>query len=115
MTPYDKRRMGRLLLESGRKCGPTQLQVANRLGHASGQFLSNIERGVSVVPFKTVNPPEVKRKPKTCLSEIPHEAENPSDAKALAPHSNQARCPSSGASRLHPKKTVAKPFQSSRL
>ncbi len=46
--------MGDFLREKREKIGLTQAQVATKLGYGSPQFISNIERGVSRVPVKSL-------------------------------------------------------------
>jgi transcriptional regulator with XRE-family HTH domain len=46
--------MGIYLREMREKKGLTQAQVATKLGYGSPQFISNIERGVSRVPLKSL-------------------------------------------------------------
>lgn len=48
------KRMGIYLREMREKKGLTQAQVATKLGYGSPQFISNIERGVSRVPLKSL-------------------------------------------------------------
>ena len=51
MLQYDKREVGAHLKACRQKAGLTQAGVSKVLGHSSPQFLSNIERGVSVAPI----------------------------------------------------------------
>ncbi len=46
--------MGFFLRQKREFKGLTQAQVATRLGYGSPQFISNIERGVSRVPVKSL-------------------------------------------------------------
>lgn len=46
--------MGIFLREKRELKGLTQAQVASQLGYGSPQFISNIERGVSRVPVKSL-------------------------------------------------------------
>lgn len=48
------KRMGIFLREKRELKGLTQAQVATQLGYGSPQFISNIERGVSRVPVKSL-------------------------------------------------------------
>lgn len=48
------KRMGIFLREKRELKGLTQAQVASQLGYGSPQFISNIERGVSRVPVKSL-------------------------------------------------------------
>lgn len=48
------KRMGNFLREKRESKGLTQAQVATQLGYGSPQFISNIERGVSRVPVKSL-------------------------------------------------------------
>ena len=54
MLEYDRKKLGEFLRERREKSGLTQSDVSARLGYSSPQFISNIERGVSVVPLKTL-------------------------------------------------------------
>ena len=54
MVSYDRKEMGRLLRNKRVSSGLTQQQVSHRLGYSSSQFVSNIERGISVAPLKTL-------------------------------------------------------------
>jgi transcriptional regulator with XRE-family HTH domain len=51
---YDRIKLGRNLKSSRKKRNLTQAQVSTRLGYSSPQFISNIERGISVVPLDTL-------------------------------------------------------------
>lgn len=48
------KRMGNYLRQKRELKGLTQAQVATQLGYGSPQFISNIERGVSRVPVKSL-------------------------------------------------------------
>ncbi len=48
------KQMGVFLREKRETIGLTQAQVATQLGYGSPQFISNIERGVSRVPVKSL-------------------------------------------------------------
>lgn len=48
------KKMGIFLREKREQKGLTQAQVALQLGYGSPQFISNIERGVSRVPTKSL-------------------------------------------------------------
>jgi len=48
------KRMGIFLRQKRELKGLTQAQVATQLGYGSPQFISNIERGVSRVPVKSL-------------------------------------------------------------
>ena len=48
------KRMGIFLRQKRESKGLTQAQVASQLGYGSPQFISNIERGVSRVPVKSL-------------------------------------------------------------
>ncbi len=48
------KKMGLYLREKRESKGLTQAQVAVQLGYGSPQFISNIERGVSRVPLKSL-------------------------------------------------------------
>jgi transcriptional regulator with XRE-family HTH domain len=54
MISYDKKKMGELLRRRRILANFTQARVARTLGYSSPQFLSNIERGISVVPIETL-------------------------------------------------------------
>lgn len=55
MIPYDKRRLGEYLKSKREAANLTQYIVAEELGYTSPQFISNIERGISVAPLKTLS------------------------------------------------------------
>jgi transcriptional regulator with XRE-family HTH domain len=46
--------IGLLVREYRTKSGMTQLDLANKLGYESTQFVSLFERGVSKIPFETL-------------------------------------------------------------
>lgn len=48
------RHIGQFLKEKREAKGMTQAQVAEKLGYGSPQFISNIERGISRVPIKSL-------------------------------------------------------------
>lgn len=48
------KKLGHFLREKRELKGLTQAQVAQRLGYGSPQFISNIERGISRVPIKSL-------------------------------------------------------------
>ncbi|NCN41508.1 helix-turn-helix domain-containing protein [bacterium] len=54
MLDYDRVKLGKFLKAQRVKAGFTQGEVASRLGYSSPQFISNIERGLSVIPLKTL-------------------------------------------------------------
>lgn len=49
-----KDKLGPFLREKREQKGLTQAQVAEKLGYGSPQFISNIERGISRVPLKSL-------------------------------------------------------------
>lgn len=51
MVEYDRTKLGKLLKDARQKAGFTQRDISDRLGYSSAQFISNIERGISVVPL----------------------------------------------------------------
>ncbi len=51
----DVKDLSKFLRESREKAGLTQMDVADRLGYSSAQFISNWERGLSSPPMKTLN------------------------------------------------------------
>lgn len=55
MLEYNREELGVFLAESRTKAGMTQAEVADKLGYSSAQFISNIERGVSVAPLKVIS------------------------------------------------------------
>ncbi|PIS12155.1 MAG: XRE family transcriptional regulator [Bdellovibrio sp. CG10_big_fil_rev_8_21_14_0_10_47_8] len=48
------KRMGNFLKQKREQQGLTQAQVADKLGYGSPQFISNIERGISRVPLRSL-------------------------------------------------------------
>jgi transcriptional regulator with XRE-family HTH domain len=54
MLEYDRKKLGHFLKGVREDAAITQAQVSERLGYTSPQFISNIERGISVVPLKTL-------------------------------------------------------------
>ncbi len=54
MLTYDRQKMGKLLREQRLLADFTQAEAATALGYSSPQFLSNVERGISVIPIKTL-------------------------------------------------------------
>lgn len=54
MLDYDRKKLGKFLRAERIKAGFTQGEIANKLGYTSPQFISNIERGLSVIPLKTL-------------------------------------------------------------
>jgi DNA-binding XRE family transcriptional regulator len=54
MLEYDRKRLGQFLKDTREDAALTQAEVSNRLGYTSPQFISNIERGISVAPLKTL-------------------------------------------------------------
>jgi transcriptional regulator with XRE-family HTH domain len=54
MLDYDRKRLGNFLRDMRENSDWTQLEVSRKLGYTSPQFISNIERGISVVPLKTL-------------------------------------------------------------
>jgi transcriptional regulator with XRE-family HTH domain len=54
MLEYNREELGAYLAESRTKSNMTQAEVADKLGYSSAQFISNIERGVSVAPLKVI-------------------------------------------------------------
>lgn len=51
MLQYDRQKVGTHLKSIREKANFTQAQVSSRLGYSSPQFISNIERGISVAPI----------------------------------------------------------------
>lgn len=51
MLQYDRKAVGAHLKSVRQKAKLTQANVSKELGYTSPQFLSNIERGVSVAPL----------------------------------------------------------------
>ena len=54
MSNESARRLGVYLKTQRERRGLTQSEVANKLGYGSPQFISNIERGISNVPIKSL-------------------------------------------------------------
>ena len=54
MLEYDREKLGQHLKSNREQANLTQAEVSKRLGYTSAQFISNIERGVSVVPLGTL-------------------------------------------------------------
>lgn len=54
MLEYDRKKLGNFLKEVREGANMTQADVSQRLGYTSPQFISNIERGISVAPLKTL-------------------------------------------------------------
>lgn len=54
MITYDRKKMGQTLRQKRVAADFTQAEAARSLGYTSPQFLSNIERGISVVPIETL-------------------------------------------------------------
>lgn len=54
MLEYDRKKLGNYLKDVRERADLTQADVSNKLGYTSPQFISNIERGISVVPLKTL-------------------------------------------------------------
>jgi transcriptional regulator with XRE-family HTH domain len=55
MLEYDRKKLGQFLKDVREDVAMTQADVSQRLGYTSPQFISNIERGISVVPLKTLS------------------------------------------------------------
>ena len=55
MLEYDRKKLGTFLKDVREQAAFTQADVSSRLGYTSPQFISNIERGISVVPLKTLS------------------------------------------------------------
>lgn len=51
MLEYDRKKVGAHLRQGRERAKLTQKNAAEALGYASPQFISNIERGVSVAPL----------------------------------------------------------------
>lgn len=51
----NQKQLGRFLKKKRLSVGITQGELAKRLGFSSSQFVSNIERGVAVIPPSRVN------------------------------------------------------------
>jgi transcriptional regulator with XRE-family HTH domain len=56
MLEYDRKKLGTYLKDVREDANLTQADVSHKLGYTSPQFISNIERGISVVPLKTLAP-----------------------------------------------------------
>ncbi|MGE0526639.1 MAG: helix-turn-helix domain-containing protein [Bdellovibrionales bacterium] len=54
MLEYDRKKLGLYLKGVREQAEMTQAEVSQKLGYTSPQFISNIERGISVVPLKTL-------------------------------------------------------------
>lgn len=54
MLEYDRKKLGQFLKDVRENVDLTQADVSQKLGYTSPQFISNIERGISVVPLKTL-------------------------------------------------------------
>ncbi len=54
MLEYDRKKLGTYLKDVREQAAFTQADVSTKLGYTSPQFISNIERGISVVPLKTL-------------------------------------------------------------
>lgn len=54
MLEYDRKKLGSYLKQVRESSGLTQHDVSAKLGYSSPQFISNIERGISVVPLKAL-------------------------------------------------------------
>lgn len=54
MLEYDRKKLGTYLKEVREQSAYTQADVSTKLGYTSPQFISNIERGISVIPLKTL-------------------------------------------------------------
>jgi transcriptional regulator with XRE-family HTH domain len=50
MLEYDRKKLGLHLKKIRERANLTQTEVSERVGYASAQFISNIERGVSGAP-----------------------------------------------------------------
>ena len=55
MLEYDRKKLGSFLKTVREEADLTQAVVSERLGYTSPQFISNIERGISVIPLKTLS------------------------------------------------------------
>lgn len=55
MLEYDRKKLGHYLKGVREQANYTQADVSSKLGYTSPQFISNIERGISVVPLKTLS------------------------------------------------------------
>lgn len=54
MEQESTKKLGAFLKNQREKKGLTQSEVATKLGYGSPQFISNIERGISNVPLKSL-------------------------------------------------------------
>jgi len=54
MLEYDRLKLGHYLKDMREHASFTQADVYSKLGYTSPQFISNIERGISVIPLKTL-------------------------------------------------------------
>lgn len=54
MLEYDRKKLGQYLKDVREQSKLTQADVSSKLGYTSPQFISNIERGISVIPLKTL-------------------------------------------------------------
>lgn len=54
MLEYDRKKLGDFLRDTRESSRLTQADVSQKLGYSSPQFISNIERGISVIPLKTL-------------------------------------------------------------
>lgn len=54
MLEYDRKKLGAFLKDVREQAELTQADVSQKLGYTSPQFISNIERGISVAPLKTL-------------------------------------------------------------
>ena len=54
MLEYDRKKLGQYLKDTREHARLTQADVSTKLGYTSPQFISNIERGISVAPVKTL-------------------------------------------------------------
>jgi transcriptional regulator with XRE-family HTH domain len=52
MLEYDRKKLGDYLKTARSKVDLTQANVSERFGYSSPQYVSNIERGISVMPLK---------------------------------------------------------------
>lgn len=55
MLEYNKKELGKFLKKARKTAALTQAEVAQALGYSCAQFISNIERGVSVAPLQTLS------------------------------------------------------------
>lgn len=54
MSEESTKKLGSYLKQQRERKGLTQSEVASKLGYGSPQFISNIERGISNVPLKSL-------------------------------------------------------------